>query len=199
MRTPGPLALAIAVLALIQAILSARLAAQVWSSGLPLAPDEPLAVWHSFAYAGSALLTLVWLARAIRRVQQAGAVDLSAGPVMAVVWWFVPVANLVMPPKVMGELRRAAIRPHDWQAIGGSPLIMLWWTGWIVANLAGIALWRAEVSPELDLAELLPPLSLVSYGVAAPTALLFLALVLAIDRRLQALGGLAPETVITAA
>lgn len=191
-RSPGPLALAIAGLAFAYVLLSSLLAFQVWTSGLSPAPDNALAIWQSFAYAGCALATLVWLARAIRRVEQAGAVDLSAGPVMAVVWWFVPLAQLVMPPKVMGELRRASIRPADWQAVDGSALVAFWWAGWIVSNLAGIIVWRAEASPELDMAEVLPTLHLVSSAVGALAALLFLVLVLSIDRRLQAFPSATP-------
>lgn len=113
-RSPGPLALAIAGLALLQALLSAWLAVRIWTGGVALPQDNPLATLHSLAYAGSALLTLIWMARAVGRVTRAGAVDLSAGPVMAVLWWFVPLANLVMRSRSL----RSYAAPRSGRRIG---------------------------------------------------------------------------------
>lgn len=51
-------------------------------------------------------------------------------PALAVIWWFVPVANLVKPYQVMREIaRRSSVAKQVYW------LIPLWWSGYLVAGM----------------------------------------------------------------
>lgn len=184
---PGSLAAGIILCALLSGALSSVLAWQAWQAGVPpdLRQEEALVAAQGLAQLICALLTLIWLPLGIRQVQYAGAADLSVGPVGSVLWWFVPVANLVMPAKAVAELRKAALDPGDWQAVGGSPLIASWWTCWILAGLAGVASWRATVSEEEELRQFAGGATFAADLLSAPAALLFALVVLQIGRHLQ--------------
>lgn len=186
-RRPPAIAMAIIGLALVSAGVSGKLALDAWSRGIALPPDltqvaSELQMWSQL---GCAVLTLVWLPGGLRQVRRAGAEGLSVGPVGAVLWWFVPLANLVMPVKAVSELRKAAIDPRDWQAVGGSPTIWLWWLFWVLSGIANAAFFRASLSDDADLATLAGPASFLGDVLSVPAALLFAAVVWSIDFRLR--------------
>lgn len=188
MRT-GPLAMAIAALAVATALASAWMAHSAWLAGIAHAPDleAPGYTLILLLQAGCAILTFVWLYRAVERVRKAGAQGLSVGPWGAVGWWFVPLANLFMPVRIVAELRKAAIDPRDWQAVTGSILIALWWTCWIGAGLANAALVVAGQDGD-EFVAFAGRASFFGDVLTVPAALLFAAVVLTIDRHLRHIG-----------
>ncbi|ATE51970.1 DUF4328 domain-containing protein [Actinosynnema pretiosum] len=65
------------------------------------------------------------------------------GPGLAAGGWFIPVANLVIPVRVVLDLVRARDRSTAWTAV-----VLTWWGGRLLAlALAAIALWSGSSSP----------------------------------------------------
>ena len=130
---------------------------------------------------GGAVLFLVWLFRANANARALGADDMMVSPGWAVGWWFVPLANLVMPFVAMRELWKASAAPRDWQMERASASIPFWWGCWILSNLAGVIAFRLELQPELATAPALRVLSLASEVLAIPAALLLARIVAGIQ------------------
>jgi hypothetical protein len=74
----------------------------------------------------------------------------SVSPRAAIGWWFVPVANLVKPYRIVADVydRLAAIRPA-----AGRPAVPAWWLLWIAGSLTNnlARLLFLEVSTVADL------------------------------------------------
>jgi len=105
--------------------------------------------WTADAFAGAAelgvvllvlgcgVVWLVWQHRA-----QTNARALTAGgtrftPGWAVGWWFIPLANLVMPSLAMRELWRASIGGPDWRDQRVPVRAGVWWACWLVFEVLG--------------------------------------------------------------
>jgi hypothetical protein len=109
--------------------------------GLP--SDQPLAI-ASTIYALVSIPTivmwLVWQARSQRNLSALGSTGLRFSPGWAVGWWFVPVANLALPYLTMRELWKASDPRSgaiDWRSQKTTPLLWLWWAGWVGAVALG--------------------------------------------------------------
>jgi len=90
-------------------------------------------------FAGSALLFLSWLWRAHRNLEALGVSSeyTSRG---ALLWWFVPIANLFKPYRVVSEVSDNA-----------APWIEVWWASWVLSGFVSIgveAIW--EQPDDLD-------------------------------------------------
>ena len=89
----------------------------------------------------TAITFLTWIHRASRNLQALGNEAQQHSPAMAVNWWFIPFANLLMPYKVMKELwassapQSPAIRQNQRTKGTMSPLIGPWWGTWICSGL----------------------------------------------------------------
>lgn len=186
---PGALGLAIVALCIIAAIATLECIRQAWTAGLANVPEfESAAATVQFlAQLGCAVATLFWLPKSLTRVRDAGAQGMSVGPVGGALWWFVPLANLAMPAKAVGELRKAAIKPRDWEAVSGSWKVRLWWAFWLTAGIANAVFLRASVSEDGDLLAIAGTASFVGDLLTVPAASLFAAVVWSIDADLQAL------------
>ena len=184
---PRPIGIVIAALALVSAAASAKLALDAWSRGVSLPPDltQGASTVQLWSQLGCAVLALVWLSKGLAGVRRAGAEGLAVGPVGAVLWWFVPFANLVMPAKAVSELRKASIKPGDWQAVGGSALIWMWWAFWVISGIANALFFRASLSDDADLQMLAGPASFAGDALSVPAALFFSAIVWSIDTHLK--------------
>ena len=181
--------LAIIGLCLVAAVVSAECARNAWNAGLSDIPDFEsfAATIQTLSQLGCVILTLIWLPTGLKQVSAAGAEGLSVGPVGAVLWWFVPLANLVMPAKAVGELRKASIQPRNWEAVGGSFWIGAWWAFWLAAGIANTLFLRASLSDDGDLLAIAGTASFVGDILTVPAALLFAVVVWSIDRRLVGL------------
>lgn len=83
----------------------------------------------------AALFFLVWLYFAVDNLHDAGLSGLKARPAWSVASYFVPLANLFVPPGVMRELWNRSHGEDEWQAkaeVGG---VSIWWTGFLAGSL----------------------------------------------------------------
>lgn len=186
----GAIGLAIVVLCTVAAAASIVCARQAWLAGLSQVPqfESAAATVQTLSQLGCVILTLIWLATGLKRVREAGAEGLSVGPVGAVLWWFVPLANLVMPAKAVSELRKAAIKPRNWEAVNGSFWIGAWWAFWLAAGVANAVYFRASLSNDGDLLAMAGSASFVGDILSVPAALLFAVVVWSIEPHLRDLG-----------
>jgi hypothetical protein len=82
---------------------------------------------------GAGVLFLVWLHSANRSARSLGASGLSYTPLASVIWWFVPLANLIVPYRVTAELWKVSHAPaiEDWQSMDTSAIMPCWWALWL--------------------------------------------------------------------
>jgi len=67
-----------------------------------------------------------------------GAAQLKYTPGWAVAWWFIPIANIVMPYLTMRELYKAsdpAAGSVDWATRGGAGLLGMWWAARLITQV----------------------------------------------------------------
>ncbi len=95
-------------------------------------------VWlGTLAFIATAICWLVWQVRATENVWAVPGVPMATRkPGMAVLWWFIPFANLGMPYACVRELRavsaaRAGTQPRP-------AILPVWWLLFLAAALAGI-------------------------------------------------------------
>ena len=88
-----------------------------------------------------------WIFRAAWNVRHLGAKRLDISPGMAVGWYFVPFANLVMPFRAMREIWLASHHPLDWRE-ASVPVISVWWGLWLLSGLVNNIAMRAALSAE---------------------------------------------------
>jgi len=85
----------------------------------------------------AAIVWLVWQHRAHTNLGALGATQLRYSPGWAVAWWFIPVANIVMPYLTMRELYKASdpqAGSVDWAMRGGGGVLAVWWTARLVTQ-----------------------------------------------------------------
>jgi len=92
------------------------------------------------ALVGGAVCFFIWLHRAFSNLRGLGRVGMRSTPGWAIGGFFVPIGNLFMPFASMKELWQAS----DPKAVQGSwfdsestPLLGVWWAGWIVGGIVG--------------------------------------------------------------
>jgi hypothetical protein len=79
---------------------------------------------------GAAVAVPIWMHRAFRNLPALGEQGLRWSPAWAAGGWFIPLANFVIPYRVMREL---------WSSCGdGQPLPQRWWAAWIGAGFVGV-------------------------------------------------------------
>jgi hypothetical protein len=97
--------------------------------------------WLNACYLALLLLNAVlfccWLHRAAGNLRALGARRLEFTPGWTVGWFFVPVANLVMPYRTVRELWLASRSPAGWD---GRPVVLpvlLWWLAYVMTGFLG--------------------------------------------------------------
>ena len=126
--------------------------------------------WLGVAFPGSVVFVSIWVYRAYANLESIGRrARMSAA--MAVGWFFIPIANLWMPYRVIREV---------WDGTVGRPaggLIAAWWTCWLAGSVVGSIQIPFSVSETSDAASHTAPL-LMSF----PSDLLFIAAALLLIR-----------------
>jgi hypothetical protein len=149
-RTPARLA---QWLLWVQAGLSVLTVAFLWMRGLEPQEAGPaegaLLIVQLLVFIAGAVLTLRWIYLANANARALGATDMMATPGWAVGWFFVPLANLVMPFQTMRELWKASARPADWQMERAPGAILLWWLLWLASGVTGSIASALSTEPEL--------------------------------------------------
>lgn len=106
------------------------------------------ALLHLVALSVAALTFLAWLYRNTKNAGVLGHAPRTT-PVMAVVWWFVPIAHLFRPYRVLKELYWATDPDEtdlssDW--IRRRPaLLPIWWAAWVVSLILDQISFRLSV------------------------------------------------------
>lgn len=95
--------------------------------------------WLSWVLAVPAWWLWTWTAQ---RAARGHGLELRHGGLAAVGWWFVPIANLFMPLRVLAELWCAAAdpRPVAWRRQSFPSWIVLWWLSLLAIPMLGAAL-----------------------------------------------------------
>ncbi len=76
---------------------------------------------------------LAWLSRAVDNAPSLGAGVPPRSPRGAILWWFVPFANLVVPYQIVSDLaRRLATQANQGPT---RPLVAAWWVSYLFGNL----------------------------------------------------------------
>jgi hypothetical protein len=140
---------------------------------------------------GAIVAWCMWQFRARSNLDAFGASGLAISPGWSVGWWFIPLANLVMPFRAMSELWRASAPAGgsvEWQRQPGSALLWLWWValiaGWLISQSA-ISFVGQSTGPVLTLGGTIVSIRWVMIGefIMAGAALLAILVVREIDRR----------------
>ena len=84
-----------------------------------------------------------WIYRASANAHAVGR-ELSITPGWAVGWYFVPLANLVMPYQAMRETWDSSHESAGLEADRDTPLLPWWWGLWLVTNIvSNVAAWSS--------------------------------------------------------
>lgn len=107
----------------------------------------------AMALLAAGLAWLLWQHRAQANLWALGVPGLRFSPGRAVGWWFVPLANLVMPYLAVRELWRASTAsggegpgqpgggpgpPERGPGPSGFPLVPLWWASWVGSSVLAL-------------------------------------------------------------
>jgi hypothetical protein len=79
----------------------------------------------------SGVAVLAWLSRVVDNVPPLTGHTPQRGPRAAIGWWFVPVANLVVPYMIVSDTARRLRHSGDRTGL----VLPLWWTLWIASNV----------------------------------------------------------------
>ena len=89
------------------------------------------------------IMTLYWFYRANKNIHAFGAKEVSS-PIMAVVWWFIPILDLWKPHSVAQQIWKAS-NPQiilsngiEWKNSPRSNVILLWWILLLLSIFIGI-------------------------------------------------------------
>ncbi len=90
------------------------------------------------------IVTLYWFYRANKNIHAFGAKEVSS-PIMAVVWWFIPILDLWKPHSIAQQIWKAS-NPQiilsngiEWKNSPRSNIIILWWVLFLLSIFIGIA------------------------------------------------------------
>lgn len=81
--------------------------------------------WLAASFAMAAL-SGIWFYR-VNRNAAVLAADKSISPAWSIIWFFVPLANLVMPFKAMSETWRISLSPANWKDAPLPERVSFWW------------------------------------------------------------------------
>lgn len=189
----------ISLISIPQALSQASMAERI-AAGQFVAPEEAEANDVRTQLLGLVQLTtiianyisfMMWMHRAHRNLPALGAEGLEYTPGWAVGAWFVPFLNLWRPYQIAAEIWKAsdpnvdsAAGSRRWKQSATSPLLGLWWAGWIAMCILGQIAFRLtlEVETAQDLANG-SYADFLSDVVAIPAALLAIQVVRLTTRR----------------
>ena len=83
----------------------------------------------------AALLGYFWLYRSRANLDALNVTGLNYSPGWCVGWWFIPVANLVMPYRVFSEIDRGSRWRDKWVEHGTPGLVTTWWLAYLFYGL----------------------------------------------------------------
>lgn len=90
------------------------------------------------------IVTLIWFYRANKNIHSFNAKDVSS-PRMAVIWWFIPIANLWKPYQIAQQIWKASdpqivlSNGTEWKKSPSSNIIKIWWLMAILSILISLS------------------------------------------------------------
>lgn len=145
-----------------------------------------LGLFQFLVYIATVVVFLMWLYRSYENLRAFGVppheIKYSSG--WAVGSFFVPFVSLVVPYRAVRELWRKSQPPSplSFGDMGPPPYFPLWWTFWIVSNIANQIYFRLTFEGQMS-TEVADIFSIVTDLVEIPAALLAIMVVREIDRR----------------
>jgi len=117
-----------------------------------------IAILQTVLLVGTAIVFLVWVHRSYRNLTALGARELKFTPGRAVAGFLIPFVNVVRPPQVMREIWHASDPSgleRDLSADGPAlrhelampPLVIAWWTLFVLDGLVGNIAFRMGLAP----------------------------------------------------
>ena len=100
----------------------------IFESWLTFAIDD--FVGHRLSYPLAVLLILqrMWVYRINANSHGLTPHVMKFSPGWSVGWWFIPIANLWQPFRIMSELYRVNETPAEWRTAKPPTVILIWWT-----------------------------------------------------------------------
>ncbi len=96
-------------------------------------PILPFFIAYFIVSIAAIVFFLAWLRRSVKNVPPLGGGWPSTSGLGVIGWWFVPIAHLFMPVRVVQDVSRRLAVPGS----RGPGLIISWWLCWVAAQLAG--------------------------------------------------------------
>lgn len=124
-------------------VISAIVARDSLDSLVPTDALDAIRVALFFSLVITGIVTLSWVHRVTANAQALGAQSLPYSPTAAVVWWFVPFANLVVPPKVLSKVAQASHPDYApgstlWRSSPKLPIVWMWWVAWLTTRVVDV-------------------------------------------------------------
>lgn len=125
-------------------------------------PDTPVSFWESSPETEAAdimlvglgpafvtalvagFLVLKWIYRVSRNAHSLAS-GLSVRPGWAVGWFFIPLANLLMPFRGVRQAWQASVDPAGWSTVPVPSLLRLWWALWLAYSVLDNASFRLDL------------------------------------------------------
>jgi hypothetical protein len=94
---------------------------------------------------------LLWTYRVYDNLRVVGSRETTMTPGWAVGWWFIPIANLWMPYRVMREINARSEISNEYELLNGSPIgIVEWWAlFWLSVFSANLSVDSENLALEL--------------------------------------------------
>lgn len=76
-------------------------------------------------------LLITWTYKMNKFCWSQGVKSMEITPIMTIVWWFIPLANLIAVPRTLMEISRALSLKENWKELPSFKLIIPWWLSFI--------------------------------------------------------------------
>jgi hypothetical protein len=97
--------------------------------------DVQIDMWvnspHVLLYFLSIGLLITWTHKMNKFCWSRSVNSMEITPIMSIVWWFIPIANLFYVPKILMELSQALTLKENWKELPSFKLIIPWWLSFI--------------------------------------------------------------------
>lgn len=126
------------ILSLIMVVSPDLFSAMVDEFSYEFTPLDIVMSFASLAYIATFLFCVVMTCRVtyrtMRNLHTVGSQQVSNSPTMSVVYYFIPLANLVMPAQITSDIYRGTMKATDGVIKDGR--VSLWWACWLISGVA---------------------------------------------------------------
>jgi eukaryotic-like serine/threonine-protein kinase len=106
-------------------------------------------LWNAQLFFGAALLVcwLIWFARVRATAEKFAPGRLRYRPSMAVIGWFIPLANLFLPKQIANDVWHASSPPGHSNGFAPARVLNAWWALWLPTFLTWPLFWTPWTEP----------------------------------------------------